>query len=129
MNPLSLKATAIIGAGAAIMCLALLSWALWLRGDLAEARADLRVEQAQTRVLADSLSRCNRSVEDAKAAGDRALAYGAQALASAQANTAAVARSIQGLQDAVNRKPPAGASCSDAWALIEQEFKSTRGPR
>lgn len=46
--PDTLKAhlVAICAGGALLVVLALLAWALWLRGDLAAARKDLTVEQA-----------------------------------------------------------------------------------
>lgn len=40
------KAVAAGGIAVAVLVLALLAWALWLRGDLAAARTDLTVEQA-----------------------------------------------------------------------------------
>lgn len=46
MLPIPDKLTALLPGGAGLLVLALLGWALWLRGDLADARAALAREQA-----------------------------------------------------------------------------------
>lgn len=126
MNPLSLKATAIIGAASALLCLSLLSWALWLRADLAEAQGDLKVARAQLDIVSTSLARCNAGVEDARRSAAAAIALGAQALAAAQAQASAAAPAIASLE---KRLAGFTGGCDAAWASIEIDYKASRGLR
>jgi len=83
----TLKARGIaIGAGAALLLvLALLGWALWLRGDLADARTDLAVEQAahnDTRAeLATQRTANNLLLADQRASNGTITALSGQVIA------------------------------------------------
>lgn len=126
MNPLSLKALAVLGAGASIVILALLSWALWLRGDVAKAEGERDRARDQLSIVSTSLGRCTAQTDEFRRAGDNAVALSTRLAELARAQAAAGAPAIASLE---KRLAAFAGSCDAAWASLENDYKTTRGPR
>lgn len=127
-TPLRLKAL-LIGAGVmALVCMSLLTWALWERSSRLSLEVEAVTLRGQNQVLADSLGRCNAGVEATAKAGTAALADMKRLVALAEreaARTAALRTEIKGI---VNRPAPKRADgkpkdCTDAMSEIRQKVQ------
>lgn len=135
INPLSLKATAVLGAGSLVVIMALFSWAMWLKADLADEKVKtVRTEgerdraRDQASLLGTSLGRCTAQTDEFRKAGDNAVALSTKLVELAKAQAAAGAPAIASLERKLAEKPPAGAGCEQAWAFIEAERKARGAP-
>lgn len=114
----------LIGAAALLaMVLALTAWALLERSGRFEAKADVARLEAQTKVLADSLGRCNAGVEAAAKAGAASVADTKRLLdmaGRAMERTAAMRDEVRAIvsKPAPTRADGKPKDCGDAWQEI-----------
>lgn len=119
-TPARIQALAIGALAITVMLLAAVAYGLWWRGSALEARGERDVAQAQVAVLADSVKVCSASIDVAKQASDRAMAFGEAALAEMRKRNAPFTAQIAKLEDLLKQPPPPDANCDKAWAQIEK---------
>ncbi len=123
------RVQALLG-GAAVLALGvavLLTFGLWWRGEAYQARGERDVAIAQARVLSGSLQACNAGVDQAKAAGDRALADMAELLAKARKVAGKRVRVIERIEKIIHEPAKPGEDCNWAWERLEGEHRMPQG--
>lgn len=127
-TPLRLKALLIGAAVMALVCLSLLTWALWERSSRLSLEVEAVTLRGQNKVLADSLGRCNAGVENAAKVGAAAVIETRRLVGLAQtafAKNAALRDDIRGI---VNKPAPVRSDgkpkdCADAMAEIRKKVQ------
>lgn len=122
-----------IAAGGVALALGAWGFTLKIERDLAragraEARAELRVCQAQNEVLVGTVNRQNTALEDFRKVGEALIAETSKTLAAVrQANQATVGK-IAAIEAKIQAPAPVkadgtAADCRDAWAEIERRAR------
>lgn len=117
---------AIIALG--LTCAALAGWALIERSGRLSLKVEVVTLKAQTDVLADALTRCNTSIENAAKAGDAAVAESRRLVGLAEAafkRTEALRADIRGIVSKPTPVRPDGKpkDCGDALAEIRAKVQ------
>lgn len=122
-GPAQLKGLIIAAGVMIIVCLSLLTWGLWWRGEAYQATAERDVLRAQSEILAAAVKACSDGVDQAKRAGDAAVAAGGALLEAARRIKAPVQKTVERIETIIEKPAPAGAGCDRAWDAIEAERK------
>ena len=113
-----------IGAAALGIALVLVGgYALWLRGEGYQVRAERDLAKVQIEILSDSVQTCNASIDHAKRAADAAIKGTAVLLAEARRLKAPARHTVERIEKIIQQPAPPGAGCSEAWDLIERGGK------
>lgn len=125
-SPVQVKAM-VIGLGAmAIVCLSLLVFGLYWRGEYREVKAELGVAIAQGAVLADKIGTCSAATDETKRVGDAAIAemrvLAKQARDAGKGNQASAAA----LEELARQARKTGEGCDWAWKQIEEQKRKAR---
>lgn len=127
MLPLQAKAIAV--AAVAVAFLAVAAWGFYWRGEALGARGERDVAIAQANVLAEGLKTCNAGVDQAKRAGDAAVAAAGELAAAARRLKVPVKETVQRIETVIEKGTPPGAGCEDAWRVIEADRQKARAPQ
>lgn len=127
-GPARLQALVIGAAVLLVMALALTTWALIERSGRLSAKVEVVTLKAQTDVLADSLTRCNTSIENAAKAGEAALTETRRLVGIAEkafARTEALRIEIRGIVAKPTPTRPDGKpkDCGDALSEIRAKVQ------
>lgn len=127
-GPARLKALVIAAAALIMVALALTTWALLERSRRLSGEIELTALRSQSRVLADSLGRCNAGVENAAKAGGAAVAETKRLLAMAERALERNAAVRDEIRTIVRTPTPVRADgkpkdCADAFAEIRAKVK------
>ena len=113
-----------IGAAALGIALVLVGgYTLWLRGEVHQVRAERDLARAQISALNVAVQACSASVDQAKRAGDAAVAGTAALVAAARRLKVPARHTVERIEKIIQQPAPPGAGCSEAWDVIERGAK------
>ncbi len=94
-------------------------YALWLRAEVYQVRAERDLAKVQIELLSNSLVTCNSSIDHAKRAADAAVKGTAALLAEARRLKAPARHTVERIEKIIQQPAPPGAGCDEAWDAIE----------
>lgn len=125
-GPARIQALLIGALAVAVVCMGLLVYGLYWRGEAKAAEGKVIAAVAQGTVLADAVKTCSAGVDAAAKVGAAALDVGAQLLEAERKRTAKDAGLAKSIGDLAARKSAPGEDCRTAWREIEEELKKAR---
>lgn len=127
MIPLPLSPASMLAIAAGVVIAVLCTTTAWYRGQAISAQAERDQARAQVQVLAGSLSSCNAAADAAREAGEKAQAATGELLAAARRLARPAEKTVERIETVIERGTPPGAGCEQAWRVIEDDRKASRG--
>lgn len=115
----------IASAGLGIALVLVGGYALWLRAEVHDVRAERDLARAQIAVLSSAVETCNSSIDHAKRAADAAVKGTTALLAEAKRLKAPARHTVERIERII-REPMTQEQAEDcrwAWGVIEREAK------
>lgn len=119
--------TQALAIGVALLIAGLAASTLWYRGAAIEARAERDHLRDQVAVVAEGLRACNAAVDQAKRVGDAATAATAELQKAARRLAQPAQKTVERIETIIEKGTPPGAGCEQAWTVIENDAKASRG--
>lgn len=123
MNPL-----AILSFWREILIALLLAYGLWQRGERIDAQGQYKLQVTATMILGEKIGEYNTATAALEAAANAARAAGRVAKAKADKEAAAAEGQITALKLQLAAPTPAGATATDAIALVRKSLAPAARP-
>lgn len=111
-----------------ILIALLLAYGLWQRGERIDAQGQYKLQVTATKILGDKIGEYNTATAALEAAAAQARAAGKAAKAKADKEAAAAEGQIAALKLQIASPTPAGATATDAIALVRKSLAPATRP-